>query len=334
MSFEAYILKEKYKKIQGLGDRLELMKQQIDWKPFITIVADAFDDDDKTGGRPHTDEKVIVRCMLLQSWYGLSDQELEFQCNDRISFQNFIGLDKNVPDFSTIWRIRDRLKERGKEKLIWDELQNQLNKKGYEVKKGVIQDASFIEADLGRKRYQKEKKARKNGERIEYTEKQKQHIDRDGSFSIKNGQVHYGYKNHMKVDIDHHLIRDYDVSTASLHDGEIDLVCNGDIAAFRDKGYFGKQLSAINVEDKTMKRATRARKLNGGEQLRNKAISRIRCQGERPYSVMKRTFHGERTNVKTLERVVMKELFKCFAYNLYQLVTLQRKEIMLQEATL
>ena len=108
MSFEAYILKEKYKKIQGLGDRLELMKQQIDWKPFITIVADAFDDDDKTGGRPHTDELVIVRCMLLQSWYGLSDQELEFQCNDRISFQNFIGLDKNVPDFSTIWRIRDR----------------------------------------------------------------------------------------------------------------------------------------------------------------------------------------------------------------------------------
>lgn len=334
MTFEAYILKEKYKKIQGLGDRLELMKQQIDWKPFISIVADAFDDDDKTGGRPHTDELVIVRCMLLQSWYGLSDQELEFQCNDRISFQNFIGLDKNVPDFSTIWRIRDRLKERGKEKLIWDELQNQLNKKGYEVKKGVIQDASFIEADLGRKRYQKEKKARKNGEKIEYTEKQKQHIDRDGSFSIKNGQVHYGYKNHMKVDIDHHLIRDYDVSTASLHDGEIDLVCDGDIAAFRDKGYFGKQLSAINVEDKTMKRATRARKLNGGEQLRNKAISRIRCQGERPYSVMKRTFHGERTNVKTLERVVMKELFKCFAYNLYQLVTLQRKEIMLQEVAL
>src|SRR3989344_223328 len=141
-------------------------------------------------------------------------------------------------------------------------------------------------------------------------------------------------KNHMKVDIDHHLIRDYDVSTASLHDGEIDLIERGDKAAYRDKGYFGKQLKAKDVEDKTMKRATRARKLNGGEQLRNKAISRIRCQGERPYSVMKRTFHGERTNVKTLERVEMKELFKCFAYNLYQLVTLQRKEIMLQEAAL
>ncbi len=332
MTFEAWILKEKYKKIQGLGDRLELMKQQIDWKPFIKIVESAFDDNDKTGGRPHTNELVIVRCMLLQSWYGLSDPELEFQCNDRISFQNFIGFDSKVPDFSTIWRARDRLKEREKDHLIWNELQRQLNKRGYTVKKGVIQDASFIEADLGRKRYQKEKKAKNNGEKIEYSDKQKSHIDRDGSFSVKHGQVYYGYKNHMKVDIDHHLIRDYDVSTASLHDGDIDLISDGDIAAFRDKGYFGKQLKAKNVEDKTMKRATRARKLNGGEQLRNKAISRIRCQGERPYSVMKRTFHGDRTNVKTLERVLMKELFKCFAYNLYQLVTLQRKEIMLQEA--
>lgn len=334
MTFEAYILREKYKKIQGLGDRLELMKQQIDWKPFVGIVADAFDDNDKTGGRPHTDDLVIVRCMLLQSWYGLSDPELEFQCNDRISFQNFIGFDNKVPDFTTIWKIRDRLKERGKDKLIWNELQRQLNEKGYEVKKGVIQDASFIEADLGRKRYQKEKKAKNKCKKVEYTDKQKRHIDRDGSFSVKNGQVHYGYKNHMKVDIDHYLIRDYDVSTASLHDGEIDLIEEGDVAAYRDKGYFGKKLKAKNVKDKTMKRATRARKLNGGEQLRNRTISGIRAQGERPYSVMKRTFHGERTNVKTLERVIMKELFKCFAYNLYQLVTLQRKEIMLQEAIL
>jgi len=330
MTFESYILKEKYRKIQGLGDRLELMKQQIDWKPFIEIIADAFDDNDETGGRPHTNELVIVRCMLLQSWYGLSDPELEYQCNDRISFQNFIGFDNKVPDFSTIWRARDRLKERGKDKLIWDELQKQLNKKGYTVRKGVIQDASFIEADAGRKRIQEEKKAKKEGKEIRYTEKQKRHIDRDGTFAVKNNQVHYGYKNHMKVDVDYHLIRDYDVSTASLHDGEIDLVDNGDIAAYRDKGYFGKQLKAKNVEDKTMKRATKSRKLNSGEQLRNKMISRIRAQGERPYSVIKRTFHGDRTNVKNLERVLIKELFKCFAYNLYQLVTLQRK-IMLQE---
>lgn len=331
MSFESYILQEKYKKVQGLGDRLELMKQQIDWKPFIKIVKDVFDNDTELGGRPNTDEKVVVRCMLLQAWYGLSDPELEFQCNDRISFQNFIGLDQKIPDFSTIWRIRDRLKERGKENLIWDELQRQMDKKGYKVKKGVIQDASFIEADAGRKRIQNEKKAKKEGRKIEYSDRQKRYIDRDGTFAVKNNQVHYGYKNHMKLDVDNHLIRDYDVSTASLHDGEVDLVESGDNAAYRDKGYYGKKLKAGNVKDKTMKRATKSKKLNGGEQLRNKAISRIRAPGERPYAVVKRVFHNDRTQVKTLERVIIKEMFKCFAYNLYQLVTLERKRLLAVE---
>lgn len=327
MTFESYILKEKYKKIRGLGDRLELMKQQIDWKPFIGIVKDAFDDNEETGGRPHTEEVVIVRCMLLQAWYGLSDPELEFQCHDRISFQNFLGLDKSIPDFSTIWRIRDRLKERKKDELIWEELQKQLDKKGYQIKKGVIQDATFIDADAGRKRLQKEKRAIKESREIEYTEKQRSHIDRDGTFTAKHNQVHYGYKNHTKTDIDYHLIRDYDVTTAKTHDGDIDLVVDGDVAVYRDKGYFGKELKANNVKDKTMKRATKSRKLNGGELLRNKAISRVRSVGERPFAVIKRVFNGDRTQVKTLERVMMKELFKCFAYNLYQLVTLERKMI-------
>lgn len=332
MTFEAYILKEKYKKVQGLGDRLELMKLQIDWKPFVSIVADAFDDNDETGGRPHTDELVIVRCMLLQSWYGLSDPELEYQCHDRISFWNFIGFDQKIPDFSTIWRARDRLKERGKEQLIWDELQKQLDKKGYRVKKGVIQDATFIQADAGRTRIQREKKAKKEGKPIEYTERQKSHIDRDGTFAVKNGQVHYGYKDHVKTDADYHLIRDYEVSTASLHDSKVDLVERGDIAAYRDKGYFGVQLQARGVKDKTMKRDTKARKINGGEQRRNKAISRIRAPGERPFSVVKRVFHNDRTNVKTLERVVVKEMFKFFAYNLYQLVTLERQKVFAEAA--
>jgi IS5 family transposase len=195
------------------------------------------------------------------------------------------------------------------------------------VKKGVIQDASFIEADLGKKRYRKEKKARKQGETVEYTDKQLQHIDKDGSFSVKHGQVHYGYKSHIKIDVDRHLIRDIKVTTASVHDGDVDLIEEGDQAAYRDKGYFGKHLRVAGVADKTMKRAVRGRKLNGGEQKRNKAISRIRAPGERPFSVIKRVFKGDRTQVKTLERVRVKEMFKCFGYDLYQLVTLDRRRL-------
>lgn len=327
MSFNEFILREQYKKVKGLGDRLALMKQQIDWQPFMPLVRSVFEDNKIIGGRPHTNELVVIRSMLLQAWYGLSDQELEFQCHDRLSFRNFLDFPESVPDFSTIWKIRDRLKEQGNDKKIWDELQSQLDNKGYKVKEGVIQDAAFIESDLGRKRYHKEKQAKKNGEKIDYTEKQKSHIDKDASFSVKHGQIHYGYKRHIKLDVDNNLIREMDVTTASLHDGEIDLVEKGDERAYRDKGYFGKQLNASGVIDMTMKRATRNRKLNGGEQKRNKAISRVRAPGERPFGVIKRVFNGGRTFVKTLERVKIKEIFKCFAFNLYQLVTLEKKKL-------
>ena len=326
MSFNQFILREQYLKVKGLGDRLELMKEQIDWKPFVPLVRKVFFDDKEQGGRPHTDELVVVRALLLQGWYGLSDPELEFQINDRLSFRNFLGFPETVPDFSTVWKIRERLQKEGVDKKIWNELQRQLDEKGYEVKKGVIQDASFVEADLGRKRHYQEKKAEKEGRIVKYSEKQKAHIDRDATFSVKHGQVHYGYKAHVKIDVDNGLIRAVETSTASLHDSQVNLVKKADKAAYRDKGYVGTPVPE-GVEDKTMKKATKSRKLNGGELKRNRAISTVRAPGERPFAVIKRVFHNGRTLVKTLVRVAIKEVFKAFSFNMYQLVTLKRHEL-------
>ena len=67
MSFDRFILNQHYQKVKGLGDRLELMKHQIDWKPFIPLVKSVFYDNDVIGGRPHTDELIVVRSMLLQA---------------------------------------------------------------------------------------------------------------------------------------------------------------------------------------------------------------------------------------------------------------------------
>lgn len=320
MSFNRFILEEQYKKVKGLGDRLELMKHQIDWRPFVPLVKSVFHDNKETGGRPHTDELVVVRSMLLQGWYNLSDQELEFQCYDRLSFRNFLGFPEKIPDFTTIWKIRDRLEETGMDTFIMAELQKQLDEKGLKVEKGMIQDAAFIEADLGKKRYRKEKNAKKKGETITYTEKQLQHMDKDGSFSVKHGQVHYGYKSHIKMDIDHHIVRDITVTTASVHDSKIDLATPQDVI-YRDRGYTGKETKAKG--NGSMKRGN----LTPHEKLRNKRISKKRAPGERPFSVVKRVFHGERTQVKTLGRVRVKETFKYFAYDLYQLVTLERKRL-------
>ena len=198
MDFTQYIMKQRYTKVKGLGDRLALMKEQINWEPFRPMISQVFLDDDEKGGRPHTDEIIVVRTMLLQAWYGLSDQTLEFCAYDRLSFQNFLDFPKSIPDFTTIWKIRERIKNKKIDKLIWKELQMQLDEKGYVVKKGVIQDAAFIEGDFGKKRHYKEKKAEKLGTPIEYTEMQKSHMDKDGTFAVKNNQIHFGYKVHTK----------------------------------------------------------------------------------------------------------------------------------------
>ncbi len=65
------------------------MKEQIDWDLFVPLVKEMFHNDTSRGGRPNTDEIIVVRCMLLQARYGLIDPEMEYQWCDRLSFRNF-----------------------------------------------------------------------------------------------------------------------------------------------------------------------------------------------------------------------------------------------------
>jgi IS5 family transposase len=317
---------ELYGHVSKLGDRLARVKELINWEKFRPILAGLYKNRTEKGGRPNIDEITMLRALVLQDWYGLSDPELEFQLADRVSFQHFIGTSLQIPDFSTLWRFRERLNRSGKWRGVWKELQSQLEEKGLKLKKGHIQDATFIESDLGKKRHSKEKKAKREGKQIRYTLRQLNHMDLDSSFSIKSGQVHHGYKLSVKTDVDHGLIRDFETVTASQHDATIEQINEEDIAAYRDKGYFGTELPK-GVKDFTMDRAVRGRPLTAGQKRRNRRISRIRAPGERPFAVIKRVFKGYRTNYKRLGRVNPQSFGSCFAYNLYQLFTLKKKGV-------
>ena len=50
-----------------------------------------------------------------------------------------------------------------------------------------------------------------------------------------------------------------------------------------------------------------------------------RSRGERPYSVMKRTFRGRRTFVTTVPRVRVKAMFMCLGHNLFNLLSLTNR---------
>ena len=266
-----------------------------------------YTNDTPRGGRPNTDEVVMMKLLVLQAWYGLSDPELERQALNRIDFQHFLGFPGNAPDYSTVWQFRERLALTGTDRLVWEELQRQLDEKGLKVKKGVVQDATFITADPGHAPADKPRGDEANTRR-----------SRDGTWTKKGSKSYYGYKLHSKEDTDRGLVRDLEVSTASLHDSQVDLSQPGEVV-YRDKGYFGVEPRGY---DGTMRRAVRGHPLGIRDKLRNKRINRKRAPGERPYAVIKRIFHAGHVLVTTLARVRVKMVFACLCYNLLQLNTL------------
>src|SRR5512136_2773831 len=90
----------------------------------------------------------MFKVLVLQSLYNLSDERLEFQIRDRISFMRFLdlGLGDAVPDEKTIWLFRQQLTEAGLIKRLFQEFDAFLEDKGFSARKGQIIDASIIEA--------------------------------------------------------------------------------------------------------------------------------------------------------------------------------------------
>ena len=84
-SLTHFALQEKYDKVKKLRSRLDEMNKLIDWNNFLSI----FPDRESLRGRPNYEKILMLKLLFLQGWYGLSDEELEFQVNDRLSFQQF-----------------------------------------------------------------------------------------------------------------------------------------------------------------------------------------------------------------------------------------------------
>jgi IS5 family transposase len=305
-SFTSYIFRQAYEKVKGKGDRLAKIDQAVDWEAFRPITKAMYRNDTQRGGRPNTDEVMMVKLLVLQQWYGLSDMELEKQALNRLDFQHFLGFPEQPPDYSTVWQFRERLAATRTDELVWRELQIQLDERGLKVRKGVAQDASIIEADPG----QSSGKPR-GGDALTRR-------SRDGDWAKRLKESFFGYKLHVKTDLDLGLIRAVEATPASVHDSRVDLSLPGEVV-YRDKGYFGVEQRGF---DATMRRGVRGHPLGEADKARNRRIGSKRRPIERTFAVIKRVFNGGRVLVTSLPRVRVKMVFSCFCFNLLQLWTL------------
>jgi len=101
-TFGNFFLHQEYASIAARGDPLNEIEGLIDWELFRPRLSTLYQSDTDQGGRPHTDVIVLMKLLMLQQWYGLSDYELERQAGDRISFRHFLGYPATIPDRSTI----------------------------------------------------------------------------------------------------------------------------------------------------------------------------------------------------------------------------------------
>jgi IS5 family transposase len=306
------ILQEYNQKVLPRGDKLLSIAGLVDWKRFLPIGDGLYKNNTERGGRPHIDIIIMIKLLVLQEMFGLSDPQLELQVADRISFRVFLGTTEVIPDYTTVWLFRKRLEETGKFDDIWYEFTNQLRAKGYDVRKGVIQDASFITSDPGH--------AKKD---VPRGDEAKTRRSKDGTWATKGKKSNFGYKAHVKVDAEHQFIWAVKTTTASLHDSQVDLAEVGEVR-YGDKAYSGAKTKGY---DASMKRAARGHPLGISDILRNERISKKRSPVERCFSVIKTVFRSGHIMVTTVEKATVKVMFKAIGYNLYNLHGLVNKEV-------
>jgi IS5 family transposase len=291
--------------LSQLGDRLEEVGRLVEWAPLVAVVDAVWRANASTkascGAKPW-DSGLMLRILVLKRLYNLSDEAMEYQLRDRLSFMRFVGLGlcEPVPDSRTIWLYSDLLAKAGAEKKLFETFGEQLARKGLLVKEGVMVDASFVE--VPKQRNSREDNALvKDGQTPAAWREQPRKLaqkDVDARWTKKGNSVHYGYKNHVKVGRRSKLIRAYTVTAANIHDSQAmpGLVTRGDAAVHADTAYIGAPIAADlqskGVANHIHEKATAAAPLDARQKARNKRKSKVRARVEHVFAFMEGSLGG------------------------------------------
>src|ERR1700722_3783119 len=267
-------------------------------------------------GRPGHRAAVLLRVMLLQHLYGLSDPQAEAQLGDRLSFQKFVGLraGEAVPDETTICRFRQRMVQAGLHELLLELLNEQLAAAGYLVRRTMLVDATLVESSRTRpdQALVREGKA----------------PDADARYARKNNQRYYGYKAHVSADGDNQLVCRVQITPANVDDSQVfsELIDSSTRAVYADKIYDSQKNKDWLVEhgmaNGILRKPVRFRKLTPEDEIHNRRKGHKRRRIERVFAHFKKWQHYRRVRYLGLVKNQLELTLKAVTYNLRRLVTL------------
>lgn len=285
-------------------------------------------------GRKPFDVILMLKVLVLQTLYNLSDGQTEYQIRDRLTFMRFLGIspDQLIPDEKTIWVFRERIKSAGLLEPLFNRFEDYLQENGYSAREGMLVDASLVE--VPRQRNQRsENRCIKKGvvpdpwldQPAKYQQK-----DRDARWTRKHGQNYYGYKNHINVDSRYRLIRHFQVTSASVNDGQvlpqllaIDIP-KSERQIYGDNAYRTLENILYCIDHGYSNRFLHRTQANVVLQEQNHRWNRIRCRIEHVFGFMTNSMGGKLIRTVGLARANLKIGLMNLVYNFCRFDQLRR----------
>jgi IS5 family transposase len=296
-----------YGRLDKCTDPLLKLNGAIDWELFRTQLESIRHNE--YVGRKAFDVLVMFKILILQSLYNLADDAMEYMICDRLSFMRFLDLSltEKIPDAKTIWKFREQLTEAKLIKPLFDKFEEYLKGNGFEAEKGQIIDATIIETPV-QHNSDKENEQIKSEEKPEEWKKAKaSQKDTDARWTKKGNKSYYGYKDHINVDVEHKIIREYEVTSANVHDSQVfekivkspkpelaEPSAGGEGTerrkVYADSAYSSEKIRTYlkeeGMEAKICSKGSRGKALSEEERAKNREKSKIRCRVEHVFGSM------------------------------------------------
>lgn len=324
-------------KRQSLSDPLELLNRHIDFAAIAAAV------DGKLilggtgrGGRPPYPTEVMIKLLLLQQLYNLSDEALEYQVLDRSSFVRFLGLEHSdrVPDAKTIWVWRERLQAQDLMGDISEAIAVELQAAGYIARGGQIIDASIVAAPIQRNTREQNAAIKHDQVPEDWHAAKRSQKDTDARWTKKHGKSFYGYKVPANTDRRWGFIRVHTVTAANVHDSQqFEAVLDPMNTAKRvlaDSAYADHareaQLKQAGYRADIQHKGVKGKPLSEAQRRRNHRIAKDRALGEHPFARLAQQ-GGKCLRTIGLARAQVVIGLKVAGHNLMRLARLQQRKL-------
>lgn len=275
---------------------LKEMDELIPWEECVAMIAPYYPSGSR--GRPPREIEQMLRMILLQTWFSLSDEGVEDAIYDSYAMKTFMGLDfasgEQVPDATTLCKFRKLMTVNGLQKKFFDIVQSLLERSGKKVHGGTIVDATIIEASSSKKNREKKPDPEMH--------------------SVKKGtNYHFGMRAHIGVDPIFGYVHTVVTTPANTSEVKVapQLVRPDDTVVYGDAGYCNmeryitdgvKRDFRINRQRGTFKRHYGDSLAWEQEKKLESRKSSIRCKVEFVFHIVKDIFRWRKARYKGIAK--------------------------------